>query len=172
VETERRLPGARNNLVRYQKLNLVAAILEIKPINLLTSHFNCRFNIHEQRTIALRTVALTAQGELVEWSRESSMRGSRLERGTRLLERGHQAEGVLARWAERVSGKQPTEVDDFERVAQVCDVALKADRAFFMVVEIDTDRSILREVRIDAAELEVEVIHHYLTVFRGILLRS
>jgi len=66
--------------------------------------------------------------------------------------------------------KQSSEVDHFERVAQVRDIALKAYRAFFPLVEIDAHRSILREVRIDAAEIEVEVISHHLTVFRGILL--
>ena len=93
-------------------------------------------------------------------------------RMTRLLEGRYQAEGVLARGAECVAGEQASEIDNFEGVAQVRNVTLKAYRAFFVLVEICAHRNILREIRIDATEIEVEVINHHLTIFRRVLLRS
>jgi len=78
----------------------------------------------------------------------------------------------LARGAEGVAGEQSSEVDDFECVAEVLGVGLESQRAFFVLVEICAHRNILREIRIDATEIEVEVINHHLTVFRRVLLRS
>src|ERR1700733_14956443 len=88
------------------------------------------------------------------------------------LECCYKPEGELPRGAKCVAGKQSSEVDDFKRIADVRDVGLEAYRAFFVLVEIDAHRSILREVRIDAAEIKVEVVNHHLAVLRGILLRS
>ena len=93
-----------------------------------------------------------------------------LDEPLRLLECRYQAKGVLPRRAEGVAGEQSSEVDHFKRVAEVRNIALKAYRAFFPLEDIDAQRSILREVRADAAEIKVEVINHHLAVFRGILL--
>jgi len=71
-----------------------------------------------------------------------------------------------------VTGEQTAEVDKFERVTHVRDIALKLHSAISPLVDIGLHRSILREVGIDAVTSEIEVIDHYLTVRRGILLRS
>ena len=78
----------------------------------------------------------------------------------------------MASRANRVAGEQSSEVDEFERVAHVCDIALKPRGEFFTLEEIGSHRKVLREVRADAAAIEIEVIDHRLTVFCRILLRS
>ena len=68
-----------------------------------------------------------------------------------LVERRYAAEGVLPCRTDCVAGEQSSEVDQFKCVAQVREVALKAYLAFFPLVGIDAHRSMLREMRTDAA---------------------
>ena len=53
-----------------------------------------------------------------------------------LLECRYHAKGILAARANRVAGEQSSEVDEFERVTHVCDIALKPHRAFFTLENI------------------------------------
>ena len=51
------------------------------------------------------------------------------------LESRKDAKGKSASRANRVAGKQSSEVDKFERVAYVCDIALKPGSEFFTLEE-------------------------------------
>ena len=82
-----------------------------------------------------------------------------------------QGERYIAARAECVAGEH-SEVDYFERITQVRSVGLQAHRTIFPPVEIDTHRSILREIRMDAVANEIDVTNHYLTVLEGILSRG
>jgi hypothetical protein len=82
-----------------------------------------------------------------------------LDGSLRVLECRYQAKGVLPRLTNCVAREQSSEIDQFKCVTQVCDVGLEAYRAFFMLVEVDAHRSILREVRIDAVAIKIEVIN-------------
>ena len=71
----------------------------------------------------------------------------------------------MASRANRVAREQSSEVDEFERIAHVCDIALKPRGEFFTLEKIGSHGKVLREVRIDAAAIEIEVIDHRLAVF-------
>jgi hypothetical protein len=104
--------------------------------------------------------------------RHLEIRSLPLRSTSQLLERREDAKGKLASRANRVAREQSSEVDDFERVSHVRDIALKPRGEFFTFEKIGSHRKVLREVRIDAAEIEIEMIDHRLTVFCRILLGS
>src|SRR5271154_3587454 len=95
-----------------------------------------------------------------------------LEEPLLLLERRYKAKGILTCRANRVAGEQSSEVDEFERITDVRDIALKPHVEFFALVHISPHRKILREVRANAVAIEIEVIDHHLAVFCRILLGS
>lgn len=57
--------------------------------------------------------------------------------GLRQLECGREPHHGAASRTNRIAGKQSAKVDQFERVAQVLSVDLKADLDFFVLVDID-----------------------------------
>jgi hypothetical protein len=88
------------------------------------------------------------------------------------LECSEDAKGILASGPNRVAREQPSKVDEFQRVAYVCDIALKPRGEFFTLEQIGSHRKVLCEVRADAVAIEIEVIDHHLAVFCRILLGS
>ena len=88
------------------------------------------------------------------------------------LECREDAKGKLAPRANRVAREQSSKVDKFERVANVCDIALKPRGELLTLEEIGPHRKVLREVRADAVTIEIQVIDHHLAIFCRILLGS
>src|SRR5271168_4773448 len=95
-----------------------------------------------------------------------------LEEPLLLLERRYKAKGILTCRTNRVAGEQSSEVDEFERIANVRDIGLKPHVEFFALVNIGSHRKILREVRADAVAIEIEVADYHFAVFCRILLGS
>jgi hypothetical protein len=71
----------------------------------------------------------------------------------------------LAPRANRIPRKQPSKVDQLERIPHVRDISLKPRGEFLTLENVGSDGKVLREVRIDAAAIEIEVIDHRLAVF-------